>query len=96
MNWVNTNVNLGNVKENSFHVFNFLSTKDLEIKNIIVSCSSCTKLKGYKNKKLTVKYTAGKIPYHLTDKKQYVSKTITITYKDETTDVLTFNAVIRK
>lgn len=98
MNWKNNTINLGNIKENSKHILTYESVTPLDIINISPGCTPCTSIKGYKNNNLTVEYKVSKIPIHLKKNPGYqqIIKTIVVTYKDGSKEVLIFTAKIIK
>jgi hypothetical protein len=95
-NWKNIHISLGILKENKSYSFEFESNKDLDIASAKPGCGNCTSLQGYRDNKLKVTYKSNGIPYHLGKSEQPVNKTITITYQDGTTEVLSFSGIIKK
>lgn len=96
MNWEKELIHIGNVKVGSKTKFHFTSTKELEIKTITPGCGGCTKIEGYKNNNLNVVFKADAIPYHLNKSIIVIRKIITVTYADDTKEVLTFTATVMK
>ena len=96
MKWKNTHINLGILKENSSYKFEFESIEKLDILSAKPGCGNCTFLKEYEDNKLKVTYKSNGISYHLGKNEQPVNKTITITYQDGTTEVLSFSGIIKK
>lgn len=96
-NWKNTNINLGEVKENISKTIVFESTEDLEkIINLTSSCGCSTPTLEEK-RKISVKFNTGVIPVHLHSIGFYVrTLKITITYENQTSDILKFTAKIIK
>lgn len=95
-NWINTNINLGYIEENKKYEIVFESFEDLDINSVKPSCGNCTKVKYYKNKILKIIFSSGEIPKHLKNKEYYISKSITVFYKDKTTERLTFFGIIKQ
>lgn len=96
MKWKDTHINLGTLKENKSYSFEFESIEKLDIASTKPGCGNCTSLQGYRDNKLKVTYKSNGIPYHLGKSEQPVNKTITITYQDGTTEVLSFSGIIKK
>ena len=96
MKWKSTHINLGTLKENKSYSLEFESNEDLDILSAKPGCGNCTSLQGYSNRKLKVTYKSGNIPYHLGKNEQPINKTITITYQDGSTEVLSFSGVIKE
>lgn len=96
MRWKNTHIDIGTIKENTNHSFEFESNEELDIVSMKPGCGNCTLLNGYKNNKLKVTYKANTIPYHLNKNEQLINKTIGITYQNGTTDTLSFSGVVKK
>jgi hypothetical protein len=79
-------------------------TKDIifypkeELKDIDNMTSSCgCSIPRIENGKIVVTYTPGSIPIHLQYLGQYkTNKTITINYKDGSSEMLSFTATIKK
>ena len=92
MSWLNKIVKLGLVKENTIRTLEFKTLKPLKIVDINPSCGDCTKIIGYKDNVLTVKFIAGEIPHHLKSKPGYqdIRKTIVVTMEDGEKDILVF------
>ena len=96
MNWINNPLDLGIIKENTAYNFEFIAAKTLEIESAKAGCSSCTSLHGYSEGRLRVKYKSSSIPIHLNSREQRVEKNIVVKYRDKTTEVLKFTAIVRK
>lgn len=99
MNWEQTTINLGEVKESSKNNLTFVATKNLDILGIKPSCGSCTFIRKFNpvTLKLEVVYVPGKIPPQLRSRTGLnVRKTITVAYKDGTEEKLTFTATLIK
>lgn len=93
MSWVNKNIYSGEVKARNTLRFSFKATSPLLIKRIRPSCGECTFVKKFNNEtlELPVVFKYGKIPVHLRRLREInTTKTITITYEDNTEDVLSF------
>lgn len=96
MNWKSKHYNLGEIKVGIKKEIIFTPTEDLkEINNMTSSCGcSLPKLIG---NTIVVIYTPGSIPTHLISIGKYdTTKTITINYKDNSQDILSFSATIKK
>lgn len=94
--WEEKTIDLGFIKEDSKNKFEFVSIGELDIKDIKPGCGSCTTIKGYKNKVLTVVFKPGKIPAHLKVSLIPITKTIVVTYENDTKETLTFKAILKK
>jgi hypothetical protein len=94
--WGNKSINLGTIKENVKKIIIFEALNELNNIHSMSSSCGCSTPKQDGNK-IVVSYTPGTIPFHLISQGFYnTTKTITITYKDGTTDILSFKAKITK
>lgn len=97
MNWVNNNIDLGQVKEKSVNKFQFEATDPtLKVYDIKPTCGGCTKILSYKDGILKVSFTAPKIPVHLTTRYWNYSAGVIITHFDGSKERLLFRSVIVK
>lgn len=89
MNWLNKVLDIGKIRENKKVNLAFVGTPVLpEIINIIPQCG-CTEVKyDPKTRLLNVVFKSGKIPNQVTGNAQSFNKTITLVYKDNTTEDL--------
>lgn len=106
MIWIEQNKNIGHIYEYDSKEIVFHMLKEKEIaKNAVgyyrisTSCGCSSAKWDPKSKKLTVTYKAGEVPVHLVREgaRAYTTtKYINITYKDGTTDTLSFSATVNK
>ena len=97
MEWETKTVNLGIVEGTSAHTIEFKAIGDLKlsIKNIHLSCG-CLKA-SVKEDKIKVKFKVGVFPKHLENEQVYsTTRTIIITYKNNTKDFLVIQALIKR
>lgn len=95
--WQNKNLILGRIKENTERVFTFnVEEGDTKsIKNVKPGCGGCTTIKSVGENAILVSFKPGSFPFHLKQegKTAYkTSKSITVYYKDDTTETLTFHS----
>lgn len=90
MSWVNKIVKLGSIKQNQTKIIEFKSLKPLTIQEITPTCAQCTKIVGYKDNVLTVKFLVGEISEHLKINPGYQEfrKSIVITMLDGSKNIL--------
>ena len=100
MNWKETHVNLGTIRENTTTKFKYESLNPLNIVQIKRGCTQCTTYKAYNPTTgiLEVSFTSAYIPKQLRLKPgfQMVKKSITITYASGEVETLIFTAKIIK
>lgn len=92
--WKDKNIYYGSLKAGQKAKIEFLSRGQLDIDEVKPKCSSCTKVKGYKNNILTIEYSSGGFPHHLAlEGKRYydVYSYVTVFYKDGTDEDLKFS-----
>ena len=96
MNFKQNNINLGELKVGVTKSITFNPKEELkDIDNMTSSCG-CS-IPRIENGKIVVTYTPGSIPIHLQYLGQYkTNKTITINYKDGSSEMLGFSATIKK
>ena len=94
MYWEKETQDFGTVRKNTTKVINFKAKEGMpEIAHMYGSCG-CTKMQyNAATKVLAVRYEAGDVPKHLGNSNQRIFKTITIVYKDNTTQVLTITGI---
>ena len=101
-NWKETAKSLGSLRAGEKKIFSFDSESVLEnIKEITLSCSSCTKVIGYnpETKELKLEFKTGTFPVHLSlEGRNYydVNKHVIVYYQDGTSENLYFSARIYK
>lgn len=91
-------IDLGVIKSGSNVLFNYESVEDIKDKISYVEpgCGGCTKVLGYDNKFLKVKFVSGSFPIHIDEDKYSVTKTVRVYYKDGTNEELKYKALIFK
>ena len=96
MNFKQSNINLGDLRVGITKSITFHPKEELkDIDNMTSSCG-CS-IPKIENGKIVVTYTPGSIPIHLQYLGQYkTNKTITINYKDGSSEMLSFTATIKK
>ena len=96
MNFKQNNINLGELKVGVTKSITFHPKEELkDIDNMTSSCG-CS-IPKIKNGNIVVSFTPGSIPIHLQYLGQYkTNKTITINYKDGSSETLSFRATIKK
>lgn len=95
MNWKALVIDLGRVEQRARIKFKYTSIGILDIVKLTPGCGGCTTISGYKEGTLSVVYKVDTIPKHLSGKDYKVRKSIILTYKDGTQEVLTFTATIK-
>ena len=97
MNFTQKQINLGEITVGKKQTVIFQATRELDIINLESSCGCSKPSYSKENNQLIVIYTPGSIPKHLQSVGRYnTTKSITITYKDGTSEVLSFKATISK
>jgi len=89
-NWKQYTINLGNVVANTTRTVKFESKHPLDISSIQPGCASCTKVLGYEDNVLTIRFDAPSFPVHLLGKESVIDKFIDVYYKDGTQERLKF------
>ena len=91
-------IDLGVVRSGSNVVFAFESLGDIDddIVSVTPGCGGCTDILGYDGKFIKVRFRSGSFPVHIMEGFYFVSKTITIDYKDGSSEVLRYRAKIIK
>lgn len=95
MNWESNHINIGTVISNTKIEVTFLQLPpyNTKIKSINTSCGCSVAKFSSETNELKVLYTPDKVPIHLKESGYYISKkTITITYRDNSEDKLSFSA----
>ena len=89
-------IDLGVVRSGSNVVFAFESLGDIDddIVSVTPGCGGCTDILGYDGKFMKVRFRSGSFPVHLIEDFYFVSKTISIDYKDGSSEVLRYRAKI--
>ena len=87
--WINPTIYFGTIKRNNNRDFVFQAIPTIpRIVNVQAACG-CTSVKYIEDtKQLKVTFKAGEIPKQIIGDAQAVDKKITITYADNTTEVL--------
>ena len=96
-NWRSKLVEAGRVSEGSKHTITFQGLKGMKtITHLSSSCGCTAPAYNPETGELTVTYSAGKVSKHLrtTTKQMLASQTITVTYTDETKEILRFNVTV--
>lgn len=96
MNFKQNNINLGELKVGVTKSITFHPKEELkDIDNMTSSCG-CS-IPKIKNGNIVVSFTPGSIPIHLQFSGQYkTNKSITLNYKDGSSEMLGFSATIKK
>ena len=96
MNFKQNNINLGELKVGVTKDIIFYPKEKLkDIDNMTSSCG-CS-IPKIKNGNIVVSFTPGSIPIHLQFSGQYkTNKSITLNYKDGSSEMLGFSATIKK
>lgn len=96
MTWQKTHINLGTIQQDKIKKITFVATENLnDIKHINSSCGCATPI--MQNNLIIINYIPNYIPSHLLHVGMYTTKkTITIIYKDDTIDLLSFSATVIK
>lgn len=97
--WTKTNIDVGKVKENTKTEIIFQANEKLQIKNVKPGCGGCTTVKAITDNSIVITYKAGSIPKHLElqgTKDLLFTKSITVTYIDNSIDQLFFKGKIVK
>jgi hypothetical protein len=97
MNWEKTLINLGTIKQGTTVPLVFKALKKLSITQLKPGCGSCTFVKAFNpdTLELGVTFKVGSIPIHLRKQGYYnTRKSITVTYEDGTSEILSFTARI--
>lgn len=96
MNFKQNNINLGDLRVGITKSITFYPKEELKDINTMSSSCGCS-IPRIENGNIVVTYTPGSIPIHLQYLGQYkTSKTITIKYKDGSSETLSFTATIKK
>lgn len=94
MKWESKNIKLGQIKAGKKVEVVFKALEPLNIDYMSSSCG-CSSPKQVDDK-IIVTYTPGYVPIHLQHLGQYkTKKKITIYYKDNTSEVLSFSSIIK-
>lgn len=97
MNWTQKQINLGEIIVGKKQTVIFQATRDLDIINLESSCGCSKPSYNKETKQLIVIYTPDAIPKHLQSVGKYnTTKSVTITYADGTSEVLSFKSTILK
>lgn len=97
--WVNSNMEIGVVKEGTRKVFSYKAISSVSIKSVKASCGACTKINMFDSNSILVTFKAEKIPIHLQNKGVKVlsfEKSIKVTYIDGEETFLYFKGKIMK
>jgi len=97
-NWKEFEKNIGIVYVNRKVDIYFYDNKELPvIKSITSSCGCSSANYDVETKRLSVNYKPGSIPTHLLNQGYYTTtKYITVTYEDDSKDILSFTAKVYK
>jgi len=97
-NWKKKVIDAGSIIEGSKKDVTFNATETIPVITHLQSSCGCTTPEYDETLKvLRVTYSAGKVPVHLrqSTKKSIVSQSITVTYADESKDILSFNITVK-
>jgi hypothetical protein len=91
-------LDLGTIKSGSNIVFHFYSIEDISnnISYVESGCGSCTKVLGYQNGSLSIKFSSGTFPFHIDNDRYNINKSVYVHYKDGTQEELRFKGLILK
>ena len=91
-------IDLGVIRSGSNVIFTFESLGDIndDIVGVTPGCGGCTDILGYDGKFMKVRFRSGSFPVHLAEDFYFVSKSITIDYKDGSSEVLRYRAKVIK
>ena len=97
MNWKSKHINLGIIAPETKHILTYQALEELDVKDIIVSCGCMNAKYDEETRKVTLTYVSAGIPVHLRGEGKYdTHKTLTVRYRSETQDVLSFSATVKK
>lgn len=91
-------IDLGVIRSGSNVLFNFETLGDIndDIVAVTPGCGGCTDILGYDGRFMKVRFRSGSFPVHLAEDFYFVSKTISVDYKDGSSEVLRYRAKIIK
>lgn len=91
-------IDLGVIRSGSNVIFTFETLGDIndDIVAVTPGCGGCTDILGYDGKFMKVRFRSGSFPMHLAEDFYFVSKTISVDYKDGSSEVLRYRAKIIK
>lgn len=91
-------IDLGVIRSGSNVVFNFETIADIDkdILSVTPGCGGCTDVMGYDGRFMKVRFRSGSFPVHLMEDYYFVTKSITVDYKDGSSEVLRYRAKIIK
>lgn len=93
--WKSSFIDLGTIVQKNTVTVGFEALRDLEIESVQASCGCSKPLYDSKNRRVLVNYTPFEVPIHLRYQGYYnPTQTITVYYKDGTTDSLSFTAKV--
>lgn len=96
--FIESEIDLGVIKSGSNVLFTFESLGDIndDIISVTPGCGGCTDVLGYDGKFMKVRFRSGSFPVHIMENYYFVSKSITVAYKDGSSEVLRYRAKIIK
>lgn len=91
-------IDLGVIRSGSNVLFNFETIGDIDdyILAVTPGCGGCTDILGYDGRFMKVRFRSGSFPVHIMDNFYFVNKTISVDYKDDSSEVLRYRAKIIK
>lgn len=89
-------IDLGVIRSGSNVIFTFETLGDIndDIVAVTPGCGGCTDILGYDGKFMKVRFRSGSFPVHLAEDFYFVSKTISVDYKDGSSEVLRYRAKV--
>lgn len=89
-------IDLGVIRSGSNVLFNFETLGNIndDIVAVTPGCGGCTDILGYDGKFMKVRFRSGSFPVHLAGDFYFVSKTISVDYKDGSSEVLRYRAKV--
>lgn len=94
--WNQTNYDFGVAAPLSKVKFSFEYSGDKEIKTVSASCGCTVPTIDSSKGIINVVYDAPRVPEHLKETGLKISKQVTVTFKDETTQVLGITGLVKK
>lgn len=89
-------IDLGVIRSGSNVLFTFESLGDIndDIVSVTPGCGGCTDILGYDGRIMRVRFRSGSFPVHIMEDYYFVTKSITVSYKDGSSEVLRYRAKI--
>ena len=91
-------IDLGVIRSVSNVLFNFETLGNIndDIVAVTPGCGGCTDILGYDGRFMKVRFRSGSFPVHIMENFYFVTKSITVSYKDGSSEVLRYRAKIIK